>query len=294
MSSAVLMEQISSNPTIAFGTVAVAAALYYIYNNSKHERVNCLVDCEKQTQILPGKERIRCSPLLKDGKVMEYEDPNVRTLHDTFLNGLKESNNGDCLGYRPSKDEPYKWLSYREVLDRSQQLASGLLHLGAVAKNDQFIGVFSQNRVEWKVTEQACNGYSMVLVPLYDTLGPESIKHIMNQCELKIVVVDKPVKAMTLLTGVKNGEYPLDTIVVMDTITDDVTAGAADTGVTVKSFDDVLQLGKDNFHDFVVSDLSTFISKVFKIMPPHQDYLYLDYYLSPTKFPIVHTLKYLF
>jgi long-chain acyl-CoA synthetase len=294
MSSAALMEQISSNPTIAFGTVAVAAALYYIYNSNSYEKPTCSISADQQTQILPGKERVRCSPLLKDGKVMEYEDPAVRTLHDSFLHGLKASNNGDCLGYRPSKDEPYKWLSYREVLDRSQQLASGLMQLGAKFVNDQFIGVISQNRVEWKVTEQACNGYSMVLVPLYDTLGPESITHIMNQCELKIVVVDKPVKAITLLTGVKNGDYPLDTIVVMDTITDDVTAGATDTGVTVKSFDDVLQLGKDNFHDFVVSDLSTFISKVFKIMAPHQDYLYLDYYLSPTKFPILHTLKYLF
>ena len=68
-------------------------------------------------------------------------------------------------------------------MDRSQELASGLIKLGAKPQNDQFVGIFSQNRVEWKIVEQSCNGYSMVLVPLYDTLGPESIKHIMNQCK---------------------------------------------------------------------------------------------------------------
>jgi len=261
MSANAIMEQLSANPALAAGTVAVAAAMYYIYTNN-YERAECLVDVNNQTQILPGAERVRCSPLLKDGKVMEYEDPTVLTLHDTFLHGLKESNNGDCLGYRPSKDAPYKWLSYREVLDRSQQFASGLLQLGAKASNDQFVGIFSQNRVEWKVVEQSCNGYSMVLVPLYDTLGPESIKHIMTQCDLKIVVVDKPVKAMTLLAGVQNKDYECDVIIVMDGITDDVTAAASQTSTTVKSFEEVLALGKDNLHDFVppkADDLHTIL-----------------------------------
>lgn len=257
-----VIEQLSANPTLAVGTVAVAAALYYIYTNN-YEKTKCLIDVNNQTQILPGKERIRTSTLLnKEGTVMSYEDPAVLTLHDSFLHGLKSSNNGDCLGYRPSKDADYKWLSYQQVLDQSQQIASGLIKLGAKAENDQFVGVFAQNRVEWKVVEQACNGYSMVLVPLYDTLGPESIKHIMNQCDLKMVIVDKSVKAMTLLQGVKNQDYGCDLIVIMDTITDDVVSLANETSVNVKSFDDVLALGKENPHDFVppkADDLHTIL-----------------------------------
>ena len=70
---------------------------------------------------------------------------------------------------------------------------------------------------------------------------------------MKVVVVDKPVKAMTLLTGVKNNDYQLDMIVVMDTITDDVTNAANETSVNVKSFDEILSIGADNLQDFVVS-----------------------------------------
>lgn len=35
--------------------------------------------------------------------------------------------------------------------------------------------------MEWAVTELACNAYSMVLVPLYDTLGPDAVKYIVGQ-----------------------------------------------------------------------------------------------------------------
>lgn len=67
-----------------------------------------------------------------------------------------------------------------------------------------------------------------------------------------MVVVDKPVKAMTILQGVKNQDYVCDLIVVMDTITDDVVALANETSVNVQSYHDVLALGRDNHHDFVV------------------------------------------
>ena len=34
---------------------------------------------------------------------------------------------------------------------------------------------------QWVLVEQACNMYSMTIVPLYDTLGPESCAYIINQ-----------------------------------------------------------------------------------------------------------------
>ena len=45
---------------------------------------------------------------------------------------------------------------------------------------------------QWVVTEQGCNCYSRVLVPLYDTLGSEAVVYIINQGEqhTKIIVQD--------------------------------------------------------------------------------------------------------
>ena len=68
------------------------------------------------------------------------------------------------------------------MLDQVKEFGSGLISKGATTDVEQMIGLFSQNRVEWKIVEQTCNSYSMGLVPLYDTLGAESIEHIVNLC----------------------------------------------------------------------------------------------------------------
>ena len=34
---------------------------------------------------------------------------------------------------------------------------------------------------QWVLVEQACNLYSLSIIPLYDTLGPEACVYIINQ-----------------------------------------------------------------------------------------------------------------
>uniref|UniRef100_H2ZDV0 long-chain-fatty-acid--CoA ligase n=1 Tax=Ciona savignyi TaxID=51511 RepID=H2ZDV0_CIOSA len=215
---------------------------------------------KKQTVAVDGDETVRASPLMKENQPVEFLDENARTLHEIFLRGVKQSNDGPCLGHRPGPGEPYKWITYNEVLTRSQHFGSGLLHEGAVANPDQFIGIFSQNRVEWKLTEQACNSYSMVVVPLYDTLGPQSIQHIMTQCDLKIVVVDKNAKVKNLLAGVKDGKFAVTLIITMETLDDEAKSLAESANVRLMMFKEVEEIGKNNLKDFVPpkpSDLHT-------------------------------------
>jgi long-chain acyl-CoA synthetase len=49
------------------------------------------------------------------------------------------------------------------------------------------VGIYSRNRPEWVITEQAANAFSMVVVPLYDTLGEEAVEHILRETSLKLV-----------------------------------------------------------------------------------------------------------
>ena len=60
--------QLSTNPTLAVGTVAVAAALYYIYTNN-YEKTRCLIDVNNQTKVLPGNVRIIIYLLILSWKV---------------------------------------------------------------------------------------------------------------------------------------------------------------------------------------------------------------------------------
>ena len=55
-----------------------------------------------------------------------------------------------------------------------------------LSKGDM-IGISSQNTAEWTLLGLGCDTQSMTLVPLYDTLGEEGVKYILNQTELTVL-----------------------------------------------------------------------------------------------------------
>uniref|UniRef100_A0A8C0KMZ3 Long-chain-fatty-acid--CoA ligase n=1 Tax=Canis lupus dingo TaxID=286419 RepID=A0A8C0KMZ3_CANLU len=162
-----------------------------------------------------------------------YDD--ARTMYQVFRRGLSISGNGPCLGFRKPK-QPYQWLSYQEVADRAEFLGSGLLQHNCKPCTDQFIGVFAQNRPEWIIAELACYTYSMVVVPLYDTLGPGAIRYIISTADISTVVVDKPQKAVLLLEHVERKETPgLKLIIIMEPFEEALKERGQECGVIIKS-----------------------------------------------------------
>uniref|UniRef100_A0A2K5HZH2 Long-chain-fatty-acid--CoA ligase n=1 Tax=Colobus angolensis palliatus TaxID=336983 RepID=A0A2K5HZH2_COLAP len=175
-----------------------------------------------------------------------YDD--ARTMYQVFRRGLSISGNGPCLGFR-KPNQPYQWLSYQEVADRAEFLGSGLLQHNCKACTDQFIGVFAQNRPEWIIAELACYTYSMVVVPLYDTLGPGAIRYIINTADISTVIVDKPQKAVLLLEHVERKETPgLKLIILMDPFEEALKERGQKCGVVIKSMQAVEDCGQENHH----------------------------------------------
>ncbi|XP_025780805.1 long-chain-fatty-acid--CoA ligase 6 isoform X2 [Puma concolor] len=175
-----------------------------------------------------------------------YDD--ARTMYEVFRRGLSIAGNGPCLGFRKPK-QPYQWLSYQEVADRAEYLGSGLLQHNCKACTDQFVGVFAQNRPEWIIAELACYTYSMVVIPLYDTLGPGAIRYIINTADISTVVVDKPQKAVLLLEHVERKETPgLKLIIVMEPFEEALKDRGQECGVVIKSMQAVEECGQRNHH----------------------------------------------
>ncbi|XP_060033731.1 long-chain-fatty-acid--CoA ligase 6 [Erinaceus europaeus] len=175
-----------------------------------------------------------------------YDD--ARTMYQVFRRGLSISGNGPCLGFRKPK-QPYQWLSYQEVADRAEFLGSGLLQHNCKASTDQFIGIFAQNRPEWIISELACYTYSMVVVPLYDTLGPGAIRYIINTANISTVIVDKPQKAVLLLEHVERKETPgLRLIILMEPFEETLKDRGQECGVIIKSMQSVEECGQQNHH----------------------------------------------
>ncbi|XP_010181666.1 PREDICTED: long-chain-fatty-acid--CoA ligase 6 isoform X3 [Mesitornis unicolor] len=175
-----------------------------------------------------------------------YDD--ARTMYEVFRRGFSISENGPCLGFRKPK-QPYQWLSYKEVAERAEALGSGLIQQGCKPSTKQFIGVFAQNRPEWIISELACYTYSMVVVPLYDTLGPGAIRYIVNTADISTVICDKPEKARILLDHVERRETPgLSSIILMDPFEKELMERGRCCGVRIQTMQEVEDCGRESRH----------------------------------------------
>ncbi|XP_070773495.1 long-chain-fatty-acid--CoA ligase 6 isoform X2 [Enoplosus armatus] len=180
-------------------------------------------------------------------KLLTHYHDDARTMYEVFQRGLHISGDGPCLGSR-LPNQPYKWISYKEVTARAEHLGSGLLHQGCQPNPNQFIGVFAQNRPEWIISELACYTYSMVVVPLYDTLGPDAIRFIINTADISTVICDKVEKAQVLLDNVERKETPgLRRIILMDDFDSALVEHAKGCGVHVQAMQEVEALGREHY-----------------------------------------------
>uniref|UniRef100_A0AC11BRE2 Acyl-CoA synthetase long chain family member 1 n=1 Tax=Ovis aries TaxID=9940 RepID=A0AC11BRE2_SHEEP len=198
-----------TNTLMGFGAFAALTTFWYA---TRPRALKPPCDLAMQSVEVPGSDGARRSTLLDSDEPLVYFYDDVRTLYQGFQRGIQVSNNGPCLGSR-KPDQPYEWLSYKQ----------------------------------WVIIEQGCFTYSMVIVPLYDTLGTEAITYIINKAELSLVFVDKPEKANLLLEGVENKLIPcLKTIVLMDSYGSDLLERGKKCGVEIISMKAMEDLGRAN------------------------------------------------
>ncbi|XP_024140618.1 long-chain-fatty-acid--CoA ligase 5 isoform X1 [Oryzias melastigma] len=229
---------------IVFSLIAVGVATLF-YLSARPSPISSPADLNRQT--LGVKDGARKTALLEDNNnLMSYYYSDAKTLYEIFQRGLKVSGNGPCLGYR-KPGRPYQWLKYKQVSDRAEHLGSGLLQKGLKPNTNTFFGIFAQNRPEWIIGELACYTYSMVVVPLYDTLGPEALVFIIDRAEISTVLCDNQKKAETLLQNREKGETPvLKMIIIMDSFSPELIERGAKCGVEIMSLEDIETLGKKN------------------------------------------------
>ncbi|NWW78057.1 ACSL5 ligase, partial [Climacteris rufus] len=243
----ILQVLFSPLPTPALISLIVFGAVIFLWVISRPKPLIPPVDLNKQSVGIEG--GARRNALLTDNNLVSYYFEDAKTLYETFQRGVRISGNGACLGYRKPK-QPYQWLTYKQVSDRTKYLGSGLLQKGCQPSPNQFIGIFAQNRPEWVISEYACYTYSMVAVPLYDTLGPEAIVYIVNKADISVVICDTPAKAEVLLKNCELKKTPcLKIIVVMDLFDKELKDRGAKLGVEVVSLQEVEELGRNNIRE---------------------------------------------
>ncbi|XP_071313141.1 long-chain-fatty-acid--CoA ligase 1-like [Trachinotus anak] len=227
---------------VSMGAVAVATT-YYLATRPKALPAVC--DLRLQSVEVPGGDLARRSVFQNGDGHMTHLHDDARTMYEFFLRGARLSNNGPCLGSRKPK-QPYEWMSYREVMERTENLGSAFLHKGHSKTTDPHIGIFSQNRPEWTMSELACYTYSLVSVPLYDTLGTEAIAYIIDKASISTVVCDVVDKANLVLDCVKDRKHTVKTIVLMESPGADLVHRGQQAGIHILSLQEMEAIGKAN------------------------------------------------
>ncbi|XP_055018648.1 long-chain-fatty-acid--CoA ligase 1-like [Boleophthalmus pectinirostris] len=229
-------------PTNALMGVGAFAAITTYWFATRPRALMPPCDLSLQSVELPGEERARRSTLTTDNEYLTHYYDDAHTMYEVFQRGMRVSNDGPCLGSR-KPNQPYEWQSYSEVAIKAEGIGSALLYKGHSQTGDKFIGIFSQNRPEWSIAELACYSYSLVAVPLYDTLGAEAIGYILQQATISTVICDVADKVRLLLDygSLKGGT--VKTVVLIEPFDDDLVKLGAEAGIDIQSFKDFEALG---------------------------------------------------
>ncbi|GLE02599.1 hypothetical protein PINS_up011440 [Pythium insidiosum] len=175
-----------------------------------------------------------------------YVDPKKLTLYQSLLegaaidNGLRRlygtrevSSDGEPLGFR--------WLTYNDVVARSAAIAAGLTAFAGLQRQGK-VGLFSKNRVEWCLVSHACDRMAYVLVPLYDTLGPDAVPYIVNHTEQELLVCAQ--EQFKVVLECKDACPNLRYVVQYEDVTPEQREIAAHKGIELKSLSEIEALGR--------------------------------------------------
>ncbi len=89
--------------------------------------------------------------------------------------------------FRYKEHEAYKSISWNTFKEQAECISKFLL-LKEIT-TDSKIGIYSQNRPEWSISDLAIISVRAVVVPLYPTATFEQLKYIINETEMEVLFV---------------------------------------------------------------------------------------------------------
>ena len=119
----------------------------------------------------------------------------------------------------------------------------------------RFLGLQSKNRKEWTISHIANMHFGCTTVAMYDTLGENAMKFVVNQTELTTIACSKDYVAKISKMKISDLELPLEEqkmhrLVNLVSFEDDVTADdlklADDAKIKVYTYQEVLEQGNNN------------------------------------------------
>lgn len=230
---------------VVSGSAFILALLRY-YRHCSRQKAMVEPPPNPQSVEVEGTDGARRSALTSE--IISRMYPDVTTVYEGFLRGMSVSNDGPCLGTRNNDSMQYTWLSYSQVHERATHAGAGLVALGCEPSQETLIGIYGSNCTEWILSDLACQMFSMISVPVYDTHGPEECIYIINHAELSTIAC-KGEKVSQLLKHAHSCKGLRNVIKMGSQITQEESKTAEGLGIKLISFADLEDLGKQSFEE---------------------------------------------
>lgn len=106
----------------------------------------------------------------------------------------------------------------------------------------KMLGVYSKNRAEWELLDIVCMLYGYVLIPMYDTLGPENITYVFDHSNVENMFCSKAALETLLKT---KGIGKLRSVICFDKLEEELIAKLKERGLVYYDFADLLKKGSE-------------------------------------------------
>ena len=185
--------------------------------------------------------------------------PGINTMQKAFEMNLKKMPDAQLLGSKvPGKSE-YTWETWKQVDTLARDFAAGCMKLELTpevegeGRNWRFLGIQAKNRREWGISYLGNIRNNGTAVALYDTLGIEASRYVINQTGLATIacqgdlvskIIDMKIEDLAAGDDAKLG--CLKYLITFDELKREDTQRVGESGMTIHTFQQVIDAGKAN------------------------------------------------
>eukprot|EP00605_Chrysophyceae_sp_TOSAG23-4_P000537 GSChrysophyteH1.ASY1.ANO1.606.1 assembled CDS len=188
------------------------------------------------------------------------------TLYESFRRSVSIFPNKACLGERlvdsAGRAGPYVFQTYSQCDSLIHSFANGLRQQNLLGTNDQnlqLLGIYMKNCTYWTVAEYACYSMSAATVPIYDTLGKDTVSYVINHTNMKACICSP--REVSRLCEAANSCPTFKYIILHGTATDVESSLCKKANVNLITVDELIRIGKAFSHKPIVpsaESLATF------------------------------------
>jgi long-chain acyl-CoA synthetase len=133
----------------------------------------------------------------------------------------------------------------REVFEILKEIGSGVVSTGLKPSNDTFTGVYGSASVNYALCLYSAWPYSMVPIGIYDSLGRDGVKFIIQQTAVELIFADDLQRVKSLIEW-KDETLALKTVVSFVETTEELVQLAKEKELNLLTLDKLREMGRNN------------------------------------------------